>query len=410
MKKFIFSDLKNIHYTLFTYLCLSFVFIGFSNPAKAQYSATINQIENGQQNQQNSTFTPTFVAKINRDLTELTEQMSAVSITVTGIIGTFFDAKHQMQVQTLLDQYYIDARRDYQPSTALCRFGSTRTGLISSDLRGHVNTEILAQSATLRETLNRSRMPLKDIADEVRSRVFQFQRVYCNPHQLGGTLGGTTGAEAVEGICDNATSPPFYDIDMNYTRLIDNNLTLDVNLTDDELTDDERDVRSLMNNLFSYKTFPVMTNDFFLNNNNAEKMVKMRSIMASRSLARNSLSHIIGKRSRGTGVPDSFISDYLKTMGYTTSDVQEMMGEDPSYEAQMEFLTKKMYQQPNFINSLIDTPENVKRQDTAILASKLMLDRDISEALQRRELLMSAILNELLKDEEEFIINNLRVN
>mgnify|MGYP006277730337 FL=1 len=73
----------------------------------------------------------------------------------------------------------------------------------------------------------------------------------------------------------------------------------------------------------------------------------------------------------------------------------------------MKFLTKTLTQHPNFIISLIDTPENVKRQNTTLLATKLMLDRDILEALHRRELLISAILSELLRDEGNKINLNL---
>ena len=163
-----------------------------------------------------------------------------------------------------------------------------------------------------------------------------------------------------------------------------------------------------MSNLYSYNTFPVLSVNYLRDPGNYDTIMKMRSVNAARSLARNSFVHIVGNKALGTGVADSFIRDMMRAMGYTDAALDDLIGDDPSYEAQMEFITKKIFQQPNFIVSLIDTPENVKRQENAILASKLMLDRDIVQALHRREILISAILNELLKDEEDFLQKNLR--
>ena len=65
---------------------------------------------------------------------------------------------------------------------------------------------------------------------------------------------------------------------------------------------------------------------------------------------------------------------------------------EPSYYAQMEILTKKLYQNPNFYANLMDKPTNVKRTLTAMKGVELMQNRDIFESLQRQEMLMSLLL------------------
>jgi hypothetical protein len=81
----------------------------------------------------------------------------------------------------------------------------------------------------------------------------------------------------------------------------------------------------------------------------------------------------------------------LQEMGAAPADIEELMGENPSYYAQMEILTKKIYQNPEFIINLYDKPANVKRIRAAGQAIKTMQDRDIHEALERRMMLISAL-------------------
>jgi hypothetical protein len=67
----------------------------------------------------------------------------------------------------------------------------------------------------------------------------------------------------------------------------------------------------------------------------------------------------------------------------------------------MEVLTKKMYQNPTFYTNLIDKPANIKRMRAAMRAIKLMQDRDIASAIQRREMLMSMMLELRLREKAD---------
>jgi hypothetical protein len=58
----------------------------------------------------------------------------------------------------------------------------------------------------------------------------------------------------------------------------------------------------------------------------------------------------------------------------------------------MEVLTKKIYQDPAFYASLMDSPANVNRQYAALQSFGLMQKRDIFETVSRSEILMSLLL------------------
>lgn len=336
------------------------------------------------------------------DLSDITRQMSAVAMTAAGMVGTFFDASHQMHVQRLIDLEHLNARRRYQPSTALCRFGTLRSGLPSTEMRADLNSDILAVSAIQRDSQHLSRIK-SDPSKELTSRLAAFRNRYCNQDYMGGSLAAQGD---LEGICAPSVDPATMGKDINYTRTVGQPLTLTLNFTDTSLTGDEQDVRALMTNLYSYNLVPNI-GESINKTANYDDFLEMRSLWAARSLARSAFINIVGHKSSGTGASDSFLKDIIRAMGLEDEDaILELYGDDPSYEAQMEILTKKLYQSPNFIVSLIDSPENVRRQNTAMLASKLMQDRDILEALHQRELLISAILNELLKPQENEFSKN----
>jgi len=69
-----------------------------------------------------------------------------------------------------------------------------------------------------------------------------------------------------------------------------------------------------------------------------------------------------------------------------------MIDDNPSYYAQMEILTKKLYQNPNFYTNLYDTPANVERKTVALQAIKLMQKFDMLKSHLRGEANVSILL------------------
>ena len=54
----------------------------------------------------------------------MAEQFSAIAFQQTQIIGSFMDAKFQMQTQQVLQTLRARAHKDYHPSSGMCEFGS----------------------------------------------------------------------------------------------------------------------------------------------------------------------------------------------------------------------------------------------------------------------------------------------
>ena len=128
-----------------------------------------------------------------------------------------------------------------------------------------------------------------------------------------------------------------------------------------------------------------------------------RAVAAKRSIAQNSFAAIIAQRAEGDTDGEDGVGPFLKAVlaesGVKPEDVEQRLGKNPSYFAQMEVLTKDIYQNPTFYAELYDKPVNVERKSAALQAIELMQDRDIYKSLLRSEAVLATLVETLLLQE-----------
>ena len=142
----------------------------------------------------------------------------------------------------------------------------------------------------------------------------------------------------------------------------------------------------------------------------------MRSVVAKRSVAEHSFNTIAGMRAmsseEGGGETGKYMKNILKQLGVTNEqDLTQMVGDRPSYYAQMEILTKKIYEHPDFFVDLYEKPMNTERKKVAMRAIGLMQDFDTWNSYLRMEAMLSVILElEIIKVQNDVQnrINRLR--
>ena len=194
-------------------------------------------------------------------------------------------------------------------------------------------------------------------------------------------------------------------------------MTLDIDLTDSSVSNDEKSFFALMNNLFSHETFPKITQNKLVSEDNSELSIEgyeailaQRALMAKRSVAINSIARIGALKSKGDDQSEPFLYAIMEELGGTSMSnvqIENYLGDHPSYYAQMEVLTKKLYQNPNFYAELMDKPANVVRKDVSLQAAELMQKRDIYRSLLRSEAIIATMLETALTEEQDFVVNNL---
>ena len=75
----------------------------------------------------------------------MAEQLTANAIQQVEIIGTFFDAKHQLETQRLFQTLTARAHKDYHPSEELCEVATASRSLASSERSSDLTAMVFAK-------------------------------------------------------------------------------------------------------------------------------------------------------------------------------------------------------------------------------------------------------------------------
>lgn len=347
-------------------------------------------------------------AKLLPGLMLMTEQLTVAGMQQVQIIGTFFDAKHQLETQRLFQELAAQAHKDYQPSEGLCTFGTNMRSLAASDRNVEFTAQVIAERALARHTLQGDVVSSPFGAD-IASRFNQFITTYCDPKDNAGTL---------EGLCGRGGEEARRNKDVNYTATFSIPTTLEMDMTvgavsADPARNDAEDILALAANLYGHKVLPIIpraTIGIDSNNNpsnGAKALQDARALTAQRILAHNSFAAQAAQKAMGEKEVQPYLAALLKEMGIPDEDIESMLGERPSYDAQMKVLTQKIFQNPNFYTDLYDKPANVRRKAVAIQAIDLMQKRDIFRSLLRAEANLSILLETEVAKEQRILANEI---
>lgn len=328
----------------------------------------------------------------------MTEQLNVAMEMQTNMIGQFLDAKHQLETQRLFQELQAQAHKDYHPSEGMCTIGTNVRSLASSERYADLSTTAIANHTMQRQLLSGQKSTKESSGSDSQSRLDQFRTTYCNVADNNNGL---------EYLCQG-DDPERQNKDVDFTRTMETVLTLDMDFTAEgaDLTPEEQDVFALASNLYASKPLPYMKDTWMSNeatnrNEGDSLYLDVRSIAAKRSVAMNSFATIAGMKTSGAPEVQPFLFAVVQDLGLPDEEIVELLGERPSYFAQMEVLTKKLYQNPNFYTNLYDKPVNVTRKAAALQAIGLMQDRDIYKSLIRSEALLSVLLEmKLIKEQE----------
>lgn len=336
---------------------------------------------------------------------EMTEQMSAVAHQQALTVGAILDSDIQLETQRKFQELEFEAYRDYQPSRDFCAFGTNVRSIAHSEQRGKLSSVGLAARQLARHlgsasTVTTGVAGAAKSDDDREARWEQFRDHYCDPRDNNYT-GQATGLVLACGAGGDRTNR-----DIDFTRVIEHERTLDVNFTDGSgtgnPTNDEEDILALSSNLYGHNMLTRRVDEDYLSKPGSKELyVLLRSAAAKRSVAENSYNAIVGLKSSGTanvGNTRDYLGAVIKELGVTNNDdIYRIIGTNPSYYAQLEILARKLYQNTDFYTNLYSTPANIERKSVALKAIELMLDRAIYESELRQEMATSVLLTSRLQ-------------
>ncbi len=321
---------------------------------------------------------------------DMAEQLSGVAMQQTLIVGQFIDAQHQMETQQILQTLQARVHKDYHPSVGMCEFASNAKSLAESERKGELNQVIMVQRAQERLLGNSYTSAARGPGADNDSRLQLFTTRFCDlmDHNAGLDL-----------LCENGgNDPDRLNKDIDYNRTVDYPFTLDMDFYDSDLTDNEAEVLALASNLYGHDVPLRFTPQALETPPASNKLtgpqgqyMDQRADMAKLSVAQNSFAAITGMKSSGSPGAKEFIDAVFEGLDME-GGFDEMIGELPSYHAQMEILTKKLTQNPDFYTNLYDKPANVERKGVALQAIGLMQKFDLFKSHLRNEANLSVIL------------------
>ena len=297
----------------------------------------------------------------------------------TTSLGTFFEAQNNVNSMRALQQAQAKTAKSYFTSEALCRFGTMSQSLIASEELAKANK--LGLSSTLWDRETGQAHTLTASGRAVTQRFDRFLAAYCDPSDFN---------SALRVLCKSNINDTSYNQDINYTKQVDVPMTLGVNFTNstDSLGTDGRNIIAMGDNLFP----PQPVEKLFSDPKFVSDSVTYRSLQAMRGIAKASFVNTVTEKANGTAGSGAYITNLMKSLGIPEDSASSLMGTNPSYYAQMEVLTKKLFQDPAFFVNLVESPANVARQRASIRAIKLQQQRDFAETVKRREMLLATLL------------------
>jgi len=321
-------------------------------------------------------------------LSVMTNQINTGLTQQTASLGGFVDAQNNTEKRRVLQELQAQSANAYAPSEQLCRFATLSVSLAATEGKAKANRLIMSNRSLERQLGAPNTTASEGASADLAARHRLWTKRFCSANDNNGEM---------KALCNTGGDDRFLNADIDYVRTFDTKPTLNVDFTAVHApTDDEKAIIALTDNLFASDLLALPK----VGNLADKKQVKdprttyidMRSMVAKRSVAENSFNTLVAMKSQGAPGSKEFIKNLLKELGLNDSGADSFLGGTPSYDAQMEVLTKKIYQTPNFYVNLVENPANVQRQFTAMQSFGLMQQRDIFDSMLRSEMILSLIV------------------
>lgn len=347
-----------------------------------------------------------YSCPVEKSFKSLTDEIRNILVFQATAIGSFIDASILNNTLRDLEVVSSDTLKSYTPSDQICRFGTLSRSLAQSESKVDTNRMQLSEIGLAKNLGKFSSASASGRGSEFESRLMIFAERVCDLKDNNNGL---------DKLCPIAT--PSKDVylnrDIDYTRLLGNGVTINADMTDANGTQDETNLVTLSHFLYGHRQPTKRTSQTTLTESSGSlgMYTDYRSVVARRAAAQNSFNTFAAMNMAGSGGSDVYMRQVLAQIGISASDADIYLGAkntDPavksSYNAQMNVLTKQIFQNPAFYANLMESTVNVKRTSASLQGLGLMQARDTYKSMTRSEMLL-AILVEL---EARKISNNIQ--
>ena len=325
------------------------------------------------------------------------DEIRNAEIFKTATYGAFLDASILMDTLRDLQISTTKTLQNYAPSDQICRFGTLSRSLSATDLRVDTNRLVLSEMGLARNLGTTGSLAAAGRGQDNLNRLHLFAERFCSL---------TDNASGLNELCLLDVGARTLDLnedrDIDFTRSIDTKQTINGDFTDANQTQEEAQIVGLSQYLYGHNqpNQRISDADFKEKSGSANLYGEYRSASARRAAAQNTYNTLAAMKMAGSGASNEYMLAVLADLGVPPAEVENyLLGKNAyepfaksSYSAQMDILTRRLYQDPKFYANLMDTKTNVRRTSAAIQGVGLMQDRDIYRSMERSEMLLGLMV------------------
>ena len=327
-------------------------------------------------------------------LMRMTEQLTVTMMMQASMFGQFLDAKHQLETQRMQQMHQAEVQSKFHPSEQMCSMGTVTRHLTQSESEMKVARQGFEKLIRDRDLATGRNMTFKGQQSDKLTRIERYKQYHCN------VLDNGTGLEQ---ICGGSGAPGDINADINVYHTLYAPKTIEIDMRDPAVSPQERNMYSLMDNLFLPQANPYIPPTVANSERITSSIQDLHANSAKRSFLRSTFIEAIAPKISGPEFENDatpYIRAYYQDMGLPDDEITELIGERPSYTAQMDTVRGWM-KQPDFISTLqSDSPANAERTKTGMMAGALLQDMDTTDMKSRNQANLSMLVEAAIVEEE----------
>lgn len=300
------------------------------------------------------------------------KQLASAQIDQSRQLGTLMDAQAAQQTKIEKDKQALEAQKMYQPSTTTCQVDSVGPGQTKAFRMSRAVTKSLGQSSGKR-LMNSSGTPAANGKNAEMAALFdEYKTMFCDP------------ARGDQG-CSAAGSMP--GANTNVSLL----LWGDKQTIDMSNPDNQKLVNASLRTLIAPVADDAVKKDVVRTPAGVEAVMERRAKAGRINAVYNAMGQMMAERVGGSGVNSQPIRTAAGSAAANAST-------NASYRELSEAMTRARYQNPQYIVRLIQSPEQIVREQGAVNAIKLQQLNDLYKR-QEEMLFMEAAVYAAKLDE-----------
>jgi|GEM_PF-3548558 len=332
-----------------------------------------------------------FYKYIEPALRVVVTEMTAASQHQSVARSSFADSRNQSASQRSMQIGAGEAQVAHQPSPGLCSMATNTQKLNSSDQSGMTVAAYMNRMFLARQLGEPGSSSENGPAYDRAARLEQFRSRYCNKSDNNAVAGKPM--TGLGGVCKASVDEKTANRDIDFMRTFMMPLTLELDFSDGQMTDDEQDILAMQNYLYGHDVIRHVPPELAKRDAAKDEILDTRAWIAKMNLAASSFFIIAGMKSQGPEGTLGTMAPIMKQLGVGDDKIIEsMLGKRPSYMAQLEVMSKRFYQSPSFYTNLYGAPENTGRYKAAIQSVGNVVEHEISSSQKRSEALLALYL------------------